>query len=95
MEQWLFSFISLNWRGKPLLNFETVVNLIEGTHTRSGLKVTAILDTNRYETGVQTPDEEIDKLRLRRHKTHPDWNYTLLPRHQPSAVKRNIVHIIV
>jgi hypothetical protein len=43
-----FSFISLNWRGKPLLNFETVINLIGGTHTRSGLKVKAVLDTGQY-----------------------------------------------
>jgi hypothetical protein len=80
IEHRLFSFISLNWRGKPLLNFETVINLIDGTHTRSGLKVKAVLDTNQYETGVPTLDEEIDKLRLKRHKTHPNWNYTLLPR---------------
>jgi plasmid stabilization system protein ParE len=80
IEHRLFSFISLNWRGKPLLNFETVINLIGGTHTRSGLKVKAVLDTNQYETGIETPDEEIDKLRLKKHKTHPNWNYTLLPR---------------
>jgi Rhodopirellula transposase DDE domain len=81
IEHRLFSFISLNWRGKPLLNLETVINLIGGTQTRSGLKVKAVLDTNQYETGVATPDEEIDKLRLQRHRTHPNWNYTLLPRH--------------
>ncbi len=81
IEHRLFSFISLNWRGKPLLNFETVINLIGGTHTKSGLKVKAVLDINQYETGVATPDEEIDKLRLKRHKVHPNWNYTLLPRH--------------
>ena len=80
IEHRLFSFISLNWRGKPLLNFETVINLIGGTHTRSGLKVKAVLDTNPYETGIATPDEEIDKIRLKRHKVHPNWNYTLLPR---------------
>jgi hypothetical protein len=80
IEHRLFSFISLNWRGKPLLNFETVINLIGATHTRSGLKVKAVLDTNQYETGVATPDEEIDKLRLKKHKVHPNWNYTLLPR---------------
>ena len=80
IEHRLFSFISLNWRGKPLLNFETVVNLIGATHTRSGLKVKAVLDTNQYETGVATPDEEIDRIRLKRHRTHPNWNYTLLPR---------------
>lgn len=80
IEHRLFSFISLNWRGKPLLNFETVINLIGGTHTQSGLKVKAVLDTNQYETGIATPDEDIDKLRLKRHRTHPNWNYTLLPR---------------
>ena len=82
IEHRLFSFISLNWRGKPLVNFETIINLIGGTRTRSGLKVKALLDTNQYETGVETSDEEIDKLRLKRHKTHPNWNYTLLPRGQ-------------
>jgi hypothetical protein len=84
IEHRLFSFISLNWRGKPLINFETVVNLIGGTRTRSGLKVKAVLDTNRYETGVETTDDEIDKLRLKRHKIHPAWNYTMLPRSQES-----------
>jgi hypothetical protein len=80
IEHRLFSFISLNWRGKPLLNFETVVNLIGGTRTRSGLKVKALLDTNRYDTGTEISRDEIDKLRIKRHKIHPNWNYTLLPR---------------
>jgi Rhodopirellula transposase DDE domain len=80
IEHRLFSFISLNWKGKPLVNFETVVNLIGGTRTSTGLKVKAVLDTNRYETGVEISKEDIDQLRLKRHKVHPDWNYTLLPR---------------
>jgi hypothetical protein len=80
IEHRLFSFISLNWKGKPLVNYETVVNLIGGTRTRSGLKVKAVLDTNQYETGVAISDEDIDQLRLKRHKLHPEWNYTLLPR---------------
>ena len=80
IEHRLFSFISLNWRGKPLVNFETVINLIGGTRTRSGLKVKALLDTNQYEIGVETTDDQIDKLRLKRHRIHPNWNYTLLPR---------------
>jgi hypothetical protein len=81
IEHRLFSFISLNWKGKPLINFETVVNLIGGTRTRTGLKVKAILDTNQYETGVGLSKKDIDQLQLTRHKTHPDWNYTLSPRH--------------
>ncbi|MBK5294496.1 MAG: ISAzo13 family transposase [Acidobacteriia bacterium] len=80
IEHRLFSFISLNWKGKPLVNFETVVNLIGGTRTRAGLKVKAVLDTNQYDTGVEVSKEDIDQLRLKRHKVHPDWNYALLPR---------------
>ncbi len=55
IEHRLFSFISLNWKGKPLVNYETVVNLIGGTRTRGGLKVKAVLDTNQYETGIEYP----------------------------------------
>jgi hypothetical protein len=80
IEHRLFSFISLNWRGKPLVNYETIVNLIGGTRTRNGLTVKAVLDTNLYETGVEVSAEEIKDLRLRRHRVHPDWNYTLSPR---------------
>jgi Rhodopirellula transposase DDE domain len=80
IEHRLFSFISLNWKGKPLVNFETVVNLIGGTRTRAGLKVKAVLDTNQYETGIEISDQAIHQLRLKRHKVHPDWNYTLMPR---------------
>ena len=80
IEHRLFSFISLNWKGKPLINFETVVNLIGGTRTKTGLKVKAILDTNQYETGVELSKKDMDQLLLKRHKTHPDWNYTLSPR---------------
>ena len=60
--------------------FETIVNLIGGTRTRSGLKVQAILDTNPYPTGVEISDDEIDKLRIKRHAKLPAWNYTLSPR---------------
>ena len=80
IEHRLFSFISLNWKGKPLVNYETVVNLIGGTRTRTGLKVKAVLDANRYETGVAVSDEDIAQLRLKRHKVHPNWNYTISPR---------------
>ncbi|MBZ5727948.1 MAG: hypothetical protein LAP87_23505, partial [Acidobacteriia bacterium] len=53
---------------------------LRGTHRRGGLKVKAVLDTNQYETGVEVSKEDIDQLRLKRHKVHPAWNYTLLPR---------------
>jgi hypothetical protein len=80
IEHRLFSFISLNWKGKPLVNYETIVNLIGGTSTRAGLKVKALLDTNLYETGVEVSRQDLKQLNLKRHKIHPDWNYTLLPR---------------
>jgi Rhodopirellula transposase DDE domain len=80
IEHRLFSFISLNWKGKPLINFETVVNLIGGTRTKAGLKVKAILDTNQYETGIELSRKDMDQLHVTRHKTHPDWNYTISPR---------------
>ena len=80
IEHRLFSFISLNWRGQPLLNYETVVNLIGGTRTRTGLNVKALLDTRDYPTGRTITDEQVSELRLKRHTFHPDWNYTLAPR---------------
>jgi len=79
IEHRLFSFISLNWRGRPLVNYETIVNLIGATTTRSGLRVKAVLDTQVYETGVPISKEEFDQVRIQRHRVHPDWNYTLLP----------------
>ena len=80
IEHRLFSYISLTWRGEPLINYETIINLIGGTRTRTGLKVKAVLDTNEYETGIKVSDAELDEVRLRRHKVHPAWNYTISPR---------------
>jgi hypothetical protein len=79
IEHRLFSFISLNWRGQPLLNYETIINLIGGTKTRTGLKVKAVLDTNDYETGIKVSDEQLEGIHLRRHNVHPAWNYTISP----------------
>ena len=56
----LFSFISLTWKGQPLINYETVVNLIGATKTKSGLRVKAVLDTNEYETGVKVTDSQME-----------------------------------
>jgi hypothetical protein len=79
IEHRLFSFISMNWRGKPLVSYETVVALIGGTRTRSGLQVKALLDTQDYETGLQISTQRMHALNLRGHAFHPDWNYTLSP----------------
>jgi hypothetical protein len=66
IEHRLFSFISLTWKGQPLINYETVVNLIGATKTKSGLRVKAILDTNEYETGVKVTKSQMEALRIRR-----------------------------
>jgi len=79
IEHRVFSFISLTWKGQPLWNLETVINLIGATRTRSGLHVKAVLDTAKYETGVKVSDEQIDTQRIRRSQFHPEWNYTTLP----------------
>ena len=71
----------MNWRGRPLLSYEAVVNLIGSTTTKNGLRVKALLDTNDYEPGQKITKEEMRRLRLTPHRFHGDWNYTLHPRH--------------
>jgi hypothetical protein len=80
IEHRLFSFITQNWRGRPLASREVVVNLIASTTTRAGLVVKAALDTNHYETAIKVSDAELAKLRLTQHRFHGDWNYTIKPR---------------
>jgi hypothetical protein len=77
IEHRLFSFISINWRGRPLVNYETVVNLIGATKTRAGLRVKAVLDTRTYHQGVKVKDDVLRAVRLRRHHVHHAWNYTV------------------
>jgi hypothetical protein len=79
IEHRLFSFISMNWRGKPLTTYRTVVELIAGTTTRTGLRVQADLDTGNYPIGVKITDNQLEAVPLKRHDWHPDWNYTILP----------------
>ena len=80
IEHRLFSFITQNWRDKPLVRHQAIVNLIAHTTTRTGLIVRAALDTNTYETAVKVTDEELTQLRLMPCEFHGDWNYTLRPR---------------
>ena len=83
IEHRLFSFVSMNWQGRPLVSYQAVVNLIGHTTTRSGLKVRALLDTRRYETGQRFAEQEMTALRLKRHAFQGDWNYTIQPRPSP------------
>jgi len=80
IEHRLFSFITQNWRGKPLVSRQAIVSLIASTTTRSGLIVKAVLDTNHYDTAIKVTDAELGRLRLQPHRFHGDWNYTLRPR---------------
>lgn len=79
IEHRLFSYISQNWRGKPLVHHEVIVNLIASTTTRNGLTVTCQLDTNRYPKGIKVTDEELQQVHLVRHTFHGEWNYTIKP----------------
>jgi len=78
IEHRLFSHISMNWRGEPLVSHEVVVNLIGKTTTKSGLKVEAMLDMNAYPTKIKVSDDELAKVNIRKHKFHGEWNYTII-----------------
>jgi hypothetical protein len=80
VEHRLFSFISINWRGRPLRSYETVVNLIANTTNRGGLVVRARLDRRMYPIGRKVTPKELRALRIERHDFHGDWNYVVRPR---------------
>jgi hypothetical protein len=88
VEHRLFSFISSNWRGEPLRDYETVVRLIAGTTTAKGLKVTCRLDRRRYPVGRKVPDKEFATINITPDAFHGEWNYTIRPR-------RNILNVNV
>ena len=79
IEHRLFSFISINWRAKPLISFETVIELINHTNSKEGLVVTAVIDDHAYPTGKKVSDQQLDLLHLYRHDFHGEWNYTISP----------------
>jgi len=79
VEHRLFSFISSNWRGEPLRDYETIVNLISRTTTAKGLHVTCRLDRRKYPIGRKVTDDEINRVNLKRNTFHGDWNYTIHP----------------
>ena len=79
IEHRLFSFITMNWRGKPLTSFETIVSLIGATTTSKGLRVKSVLDESEYAQGIKVEDEELEKLNIIAHVFHGEWNYTIKP----------------
>ena len=80
IEHRLFSFISKNWRGRPLISMALIVNLIGSIKIGGGNKVDCIVDENKYEKGIEISDEEYDAINIKNHKFHGEWNYTILPR---------------
>jgi transposase len=79
IEHRLFSYISINWRAKPLVSRQTVIDLIASTTTSTGLKVYARLDTNSYPTKIQVTDEQMHAVKLTGEDFHPEWNYNIIP----------------
>jgi hypothetical protein len=77
IEHRLFSFISMNWRGKPLLSYQTIINLIASTTTETGLTVKVRLDKRKYEKGIEVSDQEMAEINLIKHSFHGEWNYTI------------------
>jgi len=82
IEHRLFSFISQNWRGKPLISHEVIVNLIASTTAETGLQVRAELDTGTYPAGRKVSEKEVAEIDLRCDIFHGEWNYTIFPRRQ-------------
>ncbi len=80
IEHRLFSFISINWRGRPLRSYETVVNLIANTTNRGGLVVRARLDKRRYPIGKKIAAKEFKTINIQPDEWHGDWNYVIRPR---------------
>jgi hypothetical protein len=88
IEHRLFSFITINWRGKPLRSYRTIVQLIAATTTDTGLRVRAELDENKYLKGVKVSDAQLAAVNLIRHSFHGDWNYTIAPPHRKNSPRR-------
>ena len=83
IEHRLFSFITQNWRGKPLVSHQVIVELIGSTTTEKGLTVYCELDTNHYPKGVKVTDREMNQINISRDEFHGEWNYLILPNQRP------------
>jgi len=77
IEHKMFSFISMNWKGKPLRNYEIILNLIEGTKTKKGLRIKAKMDKKIYELGKKISEKQLEKIYILKHHINPQWNYTI------------------
>ena len=80
IEHRLFSYIAMNWRGKPLVSLATIISLIGSTTTETGLRVRSEIDEKRYPKGITITDEQMESINIERHEFHGDWNYTIHPK---------------
>ena len=85
IEHRMFSYISQNWRGKPLTSYQAIINLIAATETTTGLKIYARLDEHEYAKGIKVTKAQMDAISLDRHEFHGDWNYTISPSPNPAT----------
>jgi Rhodopirellula transposase DDE domain len=79
IEHAMFSFITINWRARPLIAYEVVLELIKHTTTKTGLQIEAVLDENHYEKGRKITEEQMQSINLQGDDFHPEWNYTIKP----------------
>jgi hypothetical protein len=87
IEHRLFSFISLNWRGRPLTDYQVIIETIAATTTNTGLKVDAVLDTREYPTGVKITDTQVKQIPMQRYAFHGEWNYLIHPDPIPTSLR--------
>ena len=93
VEHRLFSFISINWRGRPLTDYQVVVETIAATTTGTGLTVQAVLDTGDYPTGVKVSNADMAAVPLQRHGFHGEWNYVIHNGPIPESLRNRIIDI--
>ncbi len=89
IEHRMFSYITMNWRGKPLRSYETIIELIGNTRTKNGLNISADIDTGVYEKGKKVTDEELEEINMVRDEFHGNWNYTIRPKDNTNV---NVIH---
>ena len=88
IEHRMFAFITQNWRGKPLISHKVIVQLIAATTTSTGLRIASDIDATQYQKGEKVSDQQIEALNIKYDAFHPEWNYTIQPRHnRPTSRK--------
>ena len=95
IEHRLFSFITINWRGKPLRSYRTIVELIAATTTDAGLNVRAELDEDKYPKGVKVSDTQLAAVNLSPHAFHGEWNYTISPKTLAATRRKKLTELFM